>query len=179
MPGRLRRGDIARLAYETVREMAAATDETDARAGMVAVIQTFGSSLKWQPVWNPDGEWIPIPYVDAHRAELLLRDKLLGLLRDRGLMAEERIDLLLSWRHSSFTASAFTITPSSIPVTPRESTSLRVTSCGAPVNLSRQRFDHSSGLLVYEPRHGHGVDDDGFLDPLEFVARVLIRMWTR
>lgn len=31
-------GDIARLAYETFREiMAAATDETDARPGMVAV----------------------------------------------------------------------------------------------------------------------------------------------
>ena len=40
-------GDLARLAYETVREMmAAASDEPDARPGMVAVIQTFGSSLK-------------------------------------------------------------------------------------------------------------------------------------
>ena len=43
-------GDLARLAYETVREMmAAASDEPDARPGMVAVIQTFGSSLKWNP----------------------------------------------------------------------------------------------------------------------------------
>ncbi len=41
-------GDLARLAYETVREMmAAASDEPDARPGMVAVIQTFGSSLKF------------------------------------------------------------------------------------------------------------------------------------
>ena len=40
-------GDMARLAYETVREMmAAAVDEPDARPGMVAVIQTFSSSLK-------------------------------------------------------------------------------------------------------------------------------------
>ena len=43
-------GDLARLAYETVREMmAAAIDEPDARPGMVGVIQTFGSSLKWNP----------------------------------------------------------------------------------------------------------------------------------
>jgi hypothetical protein len=41
---------MARLAYDTVREMmAAAVDEPDARPGMVAVIQTFGSSLKWNP----------------------------------------------------------------------------------------------------------------------------------
>ncbi len=42
-------GDLARLAYETVREMMAAAieiDEPDARPGRVAVIQTFGSSLK-------------------------------------------------------------------------------------------------------------------------------------
>ena len=40
-------GDLARLAYETVREMmATAIEEPDARPGMIAVIQMFGSSLK-------------------------------------------------------------------------------------------------------------------------------------
>ena len=53
-------------------------------------------------VWNPDGEWLPIPYVDAHQAELLFRHKLFALLRDRGLISEERIDLLFSWSHSYF-----------------------------------------------------------------------------
>ncbi len=67
-------GDLARLAYETVREMmAAAIEEPDARPGMVAVIQTFGSSLKkWNPhihaivtrgVFLANGQWHPIPYV--------------------------------------------------------------------------------------------------------------------
>ncbi len=43
-------GELARLAYETVREMmTAAIQELDARPGMVAVIQTFGASLKWNP----------------------------------------------------------------------------------------------------------------------------------
>ena len=43
-------GELARLAYETVREMmAAAAGESEARPGMVAVIQTFGSSLKCNP----------------------------------------------------------------------------------------------------------------------------------
>ena len=105
-------GDLARLAYETVREMmAAASDEPDARPGMVAVIQTFGSSLKWNPhihaivtrgVFLANGQWHPIPYVDTHKAELAFRHKLLRLLRDRDLISEERIDLLLSWRHSGF-----------------------------------------------------------------------------
>jgi hypothetical protein len=43
-------GEFAPLANETVREMmAAAVDEPDARPGMVAVIQTFSSSLRWNP----------------------------------------------------------------------------------------------------------------------------------
>jgi hypothetical protein len=103
-------GDWARLAYDTVREMmAAAVDEPAARPGMVAVIQTFGSSLKWNPhihaivtrgVFLDDGSWHPVPYVDEYRAELLFRHKILRLLRDQGLISQERIDLLLSWRHS-------------------------------------------------------------------------------
>jgi hypothetical protein len=87
-------GDLARLAFETVRDMmAAAIDETDARPGMVAVIQTFGSSLKWNPhihaivsrgVFLGDASWHPIPYVDTHNAELVFRHKVLRLLRDKG-----------------------------------------------------------------------------------------------
>ena len=91
--------------------MAAAIEEPDARPGMVAVIQTFGSSLKFNPhihaivtrgVFLANGQWHPIPYVDTHKAELAFRHKLLRLLRDRDLISEERIDLLLSWRHSGF-----------------------------------------------------------------------------
>lgn len=48
-------------------------------------------------VWDDHGQWHPIPYVDAYTAELLFRHKLLHLLRllrDRELLAEDRIDLL-------------------------------------------------------------------------------------
>ena len=87
-------GDLARLAYDTVHQMMlAAVDEPDARPGMVAVIQTFASSLNphihsivSRGVFKPAGEWLPIPYVDTHQAELLFRHKLLRLLRERGLI---------------------------------------------------------------------------------------------
>ena len=44
----------------------------------------------------------PIPYVDTHKAEFVFRHKILRFLLDRGLITQERIDLLLSWRHSGF-----------------------------------------------------------------------------
>ena len=176
-------GDLATIAYQTVREMmGAASDEPAARPGMVAVIQTFGSSLKWNPhihaiasrgVWTPDGGWHPIPYVDAHKAELLFRHKVLRLLRDLELISEERIALLLSWRNSGFSVHNRTT------VFPDDTEGLHKLACylmRAPVNLSRLRFDPGSGLLVYEPKAGHDLDDDALIDPLEFLARVLIHV---
>jgi hypothetical protein len=44
------------------------------------------------------GEWIPVPYVDEAAAEKLFRHKVLAFLRRRGLLSQERIELLLSWR---------------------------------------------------------------------------------
>ena len=44
----------------------------------------------------------------------------------------------------------------------------------APVNLSRLRYHSESGLLIYEPKAGQEVDDGEPIDPLEFIARVLI-----
>jgi len=153
-----------------------------ARPGMVAVIQTFSSSLKWNPhihsitsrgVWTPDGEWIPVPYVDEHRAELLFRHKMLTLLRDRGFISQDRIDLLLSWTHSGFSVHNRTT------VYPSDTEGLHKLACylmRAPVNLSRLRFDRDSARLVYEPKAGHEPDDDALNDPLEFLARVLIHI---
>ena len=176
-------GELARLAYETVREMMrSAMEEPEACPGMVAVIQTFGSSLKWNPhihaivtrgVFLDDASWHPIPYVDTHKAELVFRHKVLRLLRDKDLITEERIDLLLSWRNSGFSIHNHTT------VYPNDTEGLHRLACylmRAPVNLSRLRFHPESKLLLYEPKAGHEVDDEELLDPLEFVARVLIHI---
>src|SRR5512134_481249 len=52
--------------------------------------------------WTGSGEWIPLPYVDERAAETLFGYKVLALLRRRGLLSQERIDLLNSWRRSGF-----------------------------------------------------------------------------
>ena len=43
-----------------------------------------------------------MPYVDERAAEELFQHKVLGLLRGQGLLSQERIDLLESWRRSGF-----------------------------------------------------------------------------
>jgi hypothetical protein len=67
--------DMARLAYETIKElMIEAVADDKARPGVVAVPQSFGSVLNVHPhthclasrgVWDAQGQWIPIPYIDT------------------------------------------------------------------------------------------------------------------
>lgn len=176
-------GELARISYDTVREfMAAAVDEPHARPGMLAVIQTFGSSLRWNPhihavvsrgVWDPGPRWHPIPYVDPHKAELLFRHKVFRLLLDRELISQDRIDLLLSWRHSGFSVHNRTT------VYPSDTEGIHKLACylmRPPVNLSRLRYHPDSGLVLYEPKNHADVDDPALTDPLEFLARVLIHI---
>ena len=101
-------GALSLAAYETVKElMVAAVEEKGFRPGMASVVQTFGEGAKFHPHvhalcsrggWTASREWIPLPYVDEGAAEKLFRHKVLALLRRRGLLSQERIDLLNSWR---------------------------------------------------------------------------------
>ena len=124
-------------------------------------------------VFFDDGSWHPIPYVDTHRAELVFRHKVLRLLRDRELITQERIDLLLSWHHSGFSVHNHTT------VYPSDTEGLHRLACylmRSPVNLSRLRYHPDSKLILYQPKSGQDLDDDGVVDPLEFLARVLIHI---
>ena len=62
------------------------------------------------------GQWIPVPYIDAHQAELLFRHKILKMLKKHGLLSDERINLLLSWKHTGFSIdNSVTVYPSDEP----------------------------------------------------------------
>ena len=103
-------GKLCGAAYQTVQELmaAAAIDVESFRTGMVAVVQTAGETLAFNPHvhalaprggWDATGEWVPVPYVDMRVAERLFRHKVLSFLSAEGLLSEERAALLLSWEH--------------------------------------------------------------------------------
>ena len=97
-------------AWQTVRElMGAAVEEPTLRPGMVSVIQTFGDRINPHPHvhalvsrggWTRDDGFIPVPYVAPHAAQELFRHKVFGFLQRKELISEQRVELLLSWRHS-------------------------------------------------------------------------------
>ena len=173
--------ELARAAFETVQElMAAAVDDDGARVGMVVAIQTFSDNLKWNPhlhclvtrgVWNQKGHWIPVPYINTHTAEILFREKVFRLLQQPGLLSDERIHLLRSWRQSGFSID------NDLYLYPSDTQALE-TLCRyivrCPVSLQRLHYDTKSKFVLYQPRSKNRKAE--LLNPLEFVARVLIHI---
>lgn len=180
-------GGLARAAWETVLELmiAAVGDET-IRPGMVAVVQTAGDMGNFHPHvhalvsrggWTRDWEWMPVPYVDEHSAELLFRHKVMRLLQDEGLLSEERSELLLSWRHSGFSVH------NRVRVEPEDQSAVERLSryiMRPPISLERMRWD-GVGEVRYRRKGGHedpalNRDPVETFDPLEFLARVIMHI---
>ena len=114
--------DLARLAYETINElMSEATGDVSARPGVVCVPQTFGSVLQPHPhchclasrgVWNAQGRWLPLSYIDTNAAETLFRFKIIRFLKSKDLLSDEHIEILDAFRHSGFSVdTSLTIWP--------------------------------------------------------------------
>jgi hypothetical protein len=98
--------------------------------------------------WTARGEWIAVPYVDERAAEALTRHKVLGLLGRRGLVSRERIELLLSWRHSGFSVHNRVFAH---PGNGSEFEALVRYVMRSPISLSRLRFTPGAKDVVYTP----------------------------
>jgi hypothetical protein len=170
--------------------MLEAAGEPGVQPGMVAVVQTFGDQLNWNPHihaivsrggWHRDGRWVPLPHLDPRAAELIFRHKVLKLLQRAGLLDEERLALLLSWRHHT----GFSV-HNSVTVGPDDAAGLERLArylLRSALSLERARYDEASGQVRYRHKPGHDADDresssspEEKFDPLEFLARVLIHV---
>ena len=181
-------GDLARLAYETIQElMSEVAGDPRARPGVVAVPQTFGNAVRAHPhihclasrgIWNEQGQWTPVPYIDSLAAEKLFAHKVFRFLKSKGLVSDERIELLRSFRHSGFSVDC------SVTVWSDDTAGLQRLACyllRCPVSLSRIHWTPGSKTLFYESAGSH---DDPFhshphgetLDVFEFIARVLTQI---
>jgi hypothetical protein len=180
-------GELSRAAAETAKELlaAAAGEEKGFRPGVVSVVQTFGDRANFHPHvhalvtrggWDASGEWVPAPYVDEGSAEELFRHKVLSLLRRRGLLSLERIELLLSWRRSGFSVHNRVFAH---PGDGRDFEALVRYMMRSPVSLSRLRFTPGAEQVVYTRKGGHDASEPGEderVDAEEFVARVLVQI---
>jgi len=127
--------------------------------------------------WTRDGEWMPVPYVDEHSAELLFRHKVMRLLQDEGLLSEERTELLLSWRHTGFSVH------NRVYVEPEDQAAVERLAryiMRPPISLERMAWD-GEGEVRYRRKGGHEdlasrLDPVETFDPSEFLARVIMHI---
>ena len=172
-------GELMRAAYETVKELmsAAAGEEKGFRPGVVSMAQTFGDRANFHPHvhalatrggWTSSGEWIPVPYVDERAAEELFRHKVLALLRRRGLLSQERIELLLSWRRSGFAVHNRVYAH---PGDGRELEGLVRYMSRSPVSLKRLRFAPGSKEVVYTRKGGHDAAEPADEEKIDAAER--------
>jgi len=180
-------GELARAAAQTAKELltAAAEEEEGFGSGVVAVVQTFGDRANFHPHvhalvtrggWTGCGEWMPVPYVDERAAEELFPLKVLRLLRRRGLLGQERIELLLSWRRSGFSVHNRVYAH---PRDGRDFEALVRYMMRSPVSLSRLCLTPGAEQVVYTRKGGHDARESGEderVDAEEFVARVLVQI---
>ena len=168
-------GGLARAAWETVCEL------------MVAVVQTAGDLANWHPHvhalvsrggWTGDWQWVPIAYVDENAAELLYRHKVMRMLQGEGLLAEERTELLLSWRHTGFSVhNRVRVEPEDGPAVERLARYIM----RPPISLERIGWNED-GEVRYRPKGGHDGrarqpgDVAETFDPAEFLARVIMHI---
>ena len=119
---------------------AASRDGEQILPGMIVAVQASGHDFSRHPHldalvtrcgWDREGGWTPVPFIDSEAAALLCRHTVFGFLKREGLAGEERVRLLLSWRHSGFSVHA------SVTVPPDDGASSIVVSLerGAPWRL--------------------------------------------
>jgi len=181
-------GRLTRAAWETVGElMGAAAAGEIVRPGMVAVVQTAGDLGHWHPHvhalvsrggWTREWQWVPVPYVDQHSAELLFRHKVMRLLQDEGLLSDERTELLLSWRHTGFSVH------NRVRVEPEDAAAVERLAryiLRPPFSLERMSWS-GEGEVRYRRKAGHdggshqASDQVETLEPAELLARVIMHI---
>ncbi|MEX1245853.1 MAG: transposase [Thermoanaerobaculia bacterium] len=179
-------GDLCRAAWDTVREMLAAGAAEEIRPGMVAVVQTFGERVNFHPHvhaiasrggWRKDGTWVPVAHADPGAAEKVFRHHVLSFLRKRGLIDEERVQLLLSWRHRGFSVHNSVVVE---PEDPAAVERLIRYVMRPPVALERLHYDEAAGVAEICPRPGSNDEPGGkpreHVDADELVARVIAQV---
>lgn len=107
-------------------------------------------------------------------AELLFRHKIFAMLKKEGLLSDERIKLLLSWRHTGFSVDA------SVRVDAGDTKALERVAryiLRPPVSLERLSWHEATGEVSYTAKaasSGHTQSER--FDPHDFLARVIMHV---
>jgi hypothetical protein len=173
-------GLLSRTAYASIlKTFQALLERTDVRPGCVVALQTFGAyganfnplchALVTDGAFTPEGEFLPLPSLDASAVMQVFRRLLLLRLHQAERLSESFLHNLLSWVHSGF--SVFAGPPVETPAwTSMESQARYITRPTLAMDALQKLQDGSLALETPpDPRTGA---TSLTLDPLEWIHRI-------
>jgi len=170
---------LSRCAYETVKEMMQAIIvDNSVTPGMIVAIQTFGSSdIHWHPhlhclvtngCFDKDGTFHPMDILLPSAIIEVFQHKVFRMLLKEGLITEERVKMILSWRHTGFHVhNEGRVVANDMEGRERLARYL----IRPPVSLERLTYDRKNQQVFYQ-----GKTQTYTYQPLDFLAYVSLHI---
>ncbi len=155
-------------------------DGAEVTPGALGFLQTSGELLNFHPHvhilatdggFRPDGSFRHLPRFNSRHLERLFQAEVLRMLVDKGLIAEETVRNLLTWRHSGFSVHG------AVRVKDRQGAArLGRYMIRCPLALKRLSWNEETAQVGYTARPTRRVGPwptAASWDVLEFIARVV------
>jgi hypothetical protein len=166
---------VSRLIYEILREFYHEAAGRQLLTGMVIAHPTFGDMLRWNPHhhclvleggFDEAGRFIHIPLSGLKEMTEVFRRRLIWLLVEKDLLAEEFARNLLSWKNSGFSID------NSVRLTDAKSKeSLAEYIARPPLSLKKIRYEPFKGKVRFHTKYSDYFKENVHLfDALEFLA---------
>ena len=170
--------ELSRIAWETVREYYINTCIKDeASPAAVAVIQTFGDYLSFNPhmhilaadgCFGGDGFfYVPSIDIDTASIEKLFIHRIFKMLLKKGLITERVMDLILSWRHTGFGVYCGKRIN---PIDAKSTENLARYIIRASFSQERMKYYPDKEKVIYESKYGKDVKE---FSCLEWIAALV------
>jgi hypothetical protein len=150
-------GALSRCAWETLQQyFQAALPELEVRPGVIVSIQTYGRTANYHPhlhllcsdgAFDRQGAFHPWPCLDTQPMEALFRHQVLRMLLDGDKITPERVELLLSWKHSGFEVHR---SRQLQPTDTQGQETLVAYLLHAPISQQRMVYDPASATVGYD-----------------------------
>jgi hypothetical protein len=150
-------GALSHCAWETLRQyFQAALPDGQMRPGSIVSIQTYGRTANYHPhlhvlcsdgCFDPESTFHALPWVDNHELEALFRHRVLRMLLDGDKITPERVELLLTWKHSGFAVHRGRQLQ---PTDTQGQETVAAYLLHAPISQQRMDYDPTSATVRYD-----------------------------
>jgi hypothetical protein len=169
--------EVSRLIYTIITEFYAAAAGKPILSGVIAAHQTFGDQLRWNPHhhclvleggFDEAGRFIHVPLSGLDQMTEVFRRRLIWLLVEKDLLAEEFARNLLTWKNSGFSID------NSVRLTDAKSKeSLAEYIARPPLSLKKIRYEPFKGKVLFHTKYSDYFKENVHLfDALEFLAEL-------